>query len=339
MWLSVFRSTLEMMLRATSLTIALALLIPVSAFAIPELVPVGAPGAPGFPGPLNPTSSIPYAFEIGRFEVTNEEYAEFLSAVAADDPNELWFDRMQSNALGGIERSGLAGDWQYTVKPGMDEMPVNYVSLWDAMRFANWLHNGKPAGPQSALTTEDGAYTMTAAGIANNTIVRNAEALFVIPTRDEWVKAGYYDDSTSTYWPSPANSSSVMTYAVPANDTGNSGNCSSSQSVLYDTGSYALSVSPWGSFDQGGNVAEWTETIASNTLFRHHLGSSFAGGCNGTEPRSAPTFSPAQQISNLGFRIAALTPTSVPALAPAPLVVAIVLLASVGAALAGPRIR
>ena len=29
--------------------------------------------------------------------------------------------------------------------------PVNYVNFWDAARFANWLHNGQPVGPQRFL--------------------------------------------------------------------------------------------------------------------------------------------------------------------------------------------
>ncbi len=44
-------------------------------------------------------------------------------------------------------------------------MPVNFVSFWDGLRFANWLHNGQPTGAQGNSTTEDGAYTLTAGGI------------------------------------------------------------------------------------------------------------------------------------------------------------------------------
>ena len=44
----------------------------------------------------------------------------------------------------------MAADWA--------DRPVNYVSFWDAARFANWLHNGQPTGAQGAGTTEDGAY-------------------------------------------------------------------------------------------------------------------------------------------------------------------------------------
>jgi hypothetical protein len=37
---------------------------------------------------------------------------------------------------------------------------VNHVSWYDAVRFANWLHNGQPTGAQDNTTTEGGAYTL-----------------------------------------------------------------------------------------------------------------------------------------------------------------------------------
>jgi len=48
---------------------------------------------------------------------------------------------------------------------------VNFVSFYDSLRFANWLSNGQGSGD-----TETGAYTITAIGVANNSITRNAGA-------------------------------------------------------------------------------------------------------------------------------------------------------------------
>ena len=66
------------------------------------------------------------------------------------------------------------------------------MSFWDACRFANWLQNGQPKGMQGAGTTETGAYTLTAAGINNNTVVRNANWKWAVPSEDEWYKAAFY---------------------------------------------------------------------------------------------------------------------------------------------------
>ena len=70
---------------------------------------------------------------------------------------------MGSDARGGITQSGVSGSFTYAVKPNMGDKPVNFVSFNDAMRFANWLHNGQPTGIQNAASTETGAYTITGA--------------------------------------------------------------------------------------------------------------------------------------------------------------------------------
>ncbi len=61
-----------------------------------------------------------------------------------------------------------------------------FVDFYDSLRFANWLHNGQPTGAQDNSTTEDGAYTITAEGIAANSITRNARATIFLTSEDEW---------------------------------------------------------------------------------------------------------------------------------------------------------
>ena len=51
----------------------------------------------------------------------------------------------------------------------MDNKPVNNVSLYDTLRFANWLNNGQGAGD-----TETGAYTLAGGNPVG--VVRNAGA-------------------------------------------------------------------------------------------------------------------------------------------------------------------
>ncbi len=58
-------------------------------------------------------------------------------------------------------------------------MPVNFVDFYDSLRFANWLHNGQPTGAQNNTTTEGGSYTITAAGIATNSIARKQRFPYV----------------------------------------------------------------------------------------------------------------------------------------------------------------
>jgi len=102
-------------------------------------------------------------YRISEFEITNAQYAEFLNAVAASDPNDLYNTSMGAGAPAPILRDPFNGrePFSYIVGAGLENLPVNFVSFLDAARFANWLHNGQPTGAQDDTTTEDGAYTLT----------------------------------------------------------------------------------------------------------------------------------------------------------------------------------
>jgi formylglycine-generating enzyme required for sulfatase activity len=246
-----------------------ALLVALPAHAVTiEWVTVGDPGNPAdtevmtYDGTTG-YGSVAYEYLISKYEVTNAQYAEFLNAVAATDIYALYNERMDPGAypyaLGGITRGGSSGSYTYSAIAGRENMPVNYVSFYDALRFANWLQNGQPTGAQDTSTTEDGAYTITAGGIAANSITRNSGATIVLPSEDEWYKAAYFD--RTSYFDYPAGADAEPGCVLPSGDTGNSGNCGWAVSDLTDVGSYTGSTSPYGTFDQGGNVWEWTETI------------------------------------------------------------------------------
>jgi len=297
-----------------SLVLTLLFLAPAASAVAIEWLPVGDPGHANYP--LTDYGGVAYSFEIAWLEVSNAEYAGFLSAVAEQsDPNDLWNANMGTNALGGIEREGLPGSYVYTLRPDMANKPVNYVSFWDAVRFVNWLHNDTPIGIQDSTTTEDGAYTLTAQTIADNSVTRNPDARFGVPTRNEWIKAAYYDGNTQSYYLSPAQSQSVMNFGAPGDDDGNTCNCHRGIGVLEDGGSYALSVSPWGTYDQGGNVEEWIDFIIATD--REWLGSSYGGGeAFATVTAVTRRVNPGQEIINLGFRVVKLGSMPVPLLGP-----------------------
>ena len=81
---------------------------------------------------------MPYLYEIGRYEITNAQYAEFLNAVAQmGDPSGLWNPGMEGAPEGGIHRFGSGGaadPYVYETVFLMDNKPVNYVSWEDAVR-------------------------------------------------------------------------------------------------------------------------------------------------------------------------------------------------------------
>jgi sulfatase modifying factor 1 len=157
--------------------------------------------------------AVSYLYNIGKYEVTAGQYCAFLNAVAKTDTYGLYNVWMsQLNYYGcGISRSGSDGSYKYTVDSSCVNRPVNYVTFWDACRFANWLHNGQPTGNQDLTTTEDGAYYLNGfTGYDSGQIKRKPGAKWALPTENEWYKAAYYKAGgiNAGYWLYPTRSDS-----------------------------------------------------------------------------------------------------------------------------------
>ncbi len=228
--------------------------------------------------------SLDRLYRIGTFEVTNTEYVDFLNAVAVNDPHGLYDEVMTTSLRGGIERLGAPGSFSYFVKPNFGNKPANGFSWTDAARYCNWLHNGRPSGWQGPTTTEDGAYDLSR---PLDRIRRQPGARWFLPTQDEWYKAAYYDPfhpaaddgGTPDYWRYPTRADTMPEPAL-ADEFGDvinpgpnvaaygrhadwNGTC---EPPHQDTCGNLVTVGgagsegPWGTFDMGGNIYEWTET-------------------------------------------------------------------------------
>jgi sulfatase modifying factor 1 len=134
--------------------------------------------------------AVDYVYRIGKYEVINDQYPEFLNAVARADPHDLYHPNMDvaNDVHGGIQRNSGEAGFTYFAQPGRENKPVTYIDFLDTVRFANWLHNDQPSGPQTASTTEDGAYTIVPSATE---IIRNPTAKFFLPSDAEWYKAAY----------------------------------------------------------------------------------------------------------------------------------------------------
>ncbi len=164
--------------------------------------------------------AVPYEYSIGKFEVTLSQYAAFLNAVAATDTHAVYNASMATNLnIAGIAQNGASPNFTYSVI-GTGTRPVTFVSWFDAARFCNWLHNGRPSGAQDATTTENGAYPLNGATTGGLTITRNPGAKFWIPSEDELYKAAYHQPAgqggdADNYWLYPTRSN-----AEPGNTIG-----------------------------------------------------------------------------------------------------------------------
>jgi formylglycine-generating enzyme required for sulfatase activity len=226
-----------------------------------------AGNAPDFNG----KGAVACNFRIGKYEVNNNQYAAFLNAAAADDPHSLYSTNMSFNDHGGIERSGAPGEYTYAVKPGLGHQPVVWVDFYDALRFCNWLHNGQPTGPQDTTTTEDGAYSLTPEALFAQNVVRNPGARFWLPSDDEWYKAAYHqpaeaDGDPGNYWLFPTRSNDAPISEPPPGGVNSANACCETGRMATDVGAYTKARSFYGTFDQAGNVQEWTEWTSDFVL-------------------------------------------------------------------------
>jgi hypothetical protein len=240
-------------------------------------------------GTPNALGDVGYRYGIGKTEVTNPEYIQFLNAVAADDIHGLYHGRMTSNPHGGIIRNGVSGTYTYSLKSAaFANKPATHIRFYQAVRFANWMQNGQPSGAQGPGTTETGTYDIAGTGdIINNLIQRSAGAVWALPNPDEYAKAGFYSpgaggSSGADYYDYATSSNTAPgTVEVDANgDVTNSAtanianlfcgvsgpcnwNTTTTGNVTNVGGPGVLSESPYGLANAQSNVSEWIESIST----------------------------------------------------------------------------
>lgn len=331
---------------------------PVSAAVNIDYVAVGNPGNAA--DPMTGFGAVPYSYRISKYEVTNSQYVEFLNAVDPGGTNErgLYHSEMSLNPNGGINFNAASPSGsKYTVKVGGADndadgipnafdlspnnpftfesldptmtfsyahKPVAFVNWFDAVRMANWLHNGQGTG-----STETGAYTLT----GNTSIAggRSANATVFIPTENEWYKAAYHQPATTggdsdDYWLYPTTTNDEPISRRPPGGTNsanfyrrdddttngiNNGYAVSSLAILNsltnyltDVGIYA-SPSAYNTFDQGGNVDEWTETLIFD-FWRVSRGGPWKESSDRLRADFQTARHPLSESSERGFRLASI---------------------------------
>jgi len=294
-----------------------------SALVTIDSVPVGNAGNAN--DPTTGFGAVGYNYGIGKYEVTLNQYTEFLNAVGSTDTYELYHSQMGLNPnIMGIARSGASGSYSYSVI-GSGNRPVTYVSWYDSARFVNWLHNGQPVGLQAAGTTETGAYTLT-----GNTglIARNAGWTYGLPSENEWYKAAYHQPASlggdvDNYWLYPTANNAIPNSRNGSLSDLNSGNFYRDDSLvngfnggyavnnstafptgnaLTDAGGFSLAGSFYGTFDQGGSEWEWNDAVIGSSS-RGLRGGSWVDNESSLRASSRGYFVPAYESNFFGFRV------------------------------------
>lgn len=248
------------------------------------------------------------SFNIGKYKVTAKQYEIFLNSVAVNDDHYELFDiRMETDpAVACIKRSlDAQGKAHYTAIKGREDFPITYVDLFCCLRFCNWLNHGSPSGEEDSEITETGAYTIHN-DVDQEWVEVIPESRFFLPMEDQWYKAAYYHHDTGKiitydpdtpissvqdqgpflYWNYPtqtlsepwnglgSTTSEAANYFRPSNwNWWYSSSTTGGEPCLTSVETFKNSPGPYGTFDMGGDVHEWTFSLHDND------GSSMPSAC------------------------------------------------------------
>jgi formylglycine-generating enzyme required for sulfatase activity len=268
--------------------------------------------------------AVSYEYRVGKYEVTIQQYTDFLNAVAATDTYSLYNTRMASDLnIAGISRAGTSGSYTYSVinnGGNSANRPITYVSWFDAARFANWMQNGQGSG-----STETGAYTLVGGQTSGTAPSKNPGAQFYIPTENEWYKAAYFSPLLNSgsggyyYFATLSNTTPGNTIGSGANQANywlagvysvtQSSDYDSNQNYITDVGAFSSSASYYGTFDQTGNVPEWNDLTGAAGTDRGWRGGDWGSNQGAIDSYMRRLEDPSFG-NGLGFRLA--SPVAVP---------------------------
>ena len=280
---------------------------------------------PGNSADANGLGKVDTNFLIAKFDTTAEQYCAFLNAVETTGAHGFYHPEMSSDpAIKCITRS-LAEDGLHFVYSIIDDrgtLPITYASWIDAVCFCNWLHHDSPTG--DAVTDEvlyDGAYRFSKNG-EQQVIELMPDARYFLPTKNQWHKAAFYRSNLNRYWDYPTRALSPLS---PGNTLGSSanqanfyytsyfwGNSHSTKGPLYITpvGSFSGSPGPFGTYDMGANVKNWSSDFNED-------GNALAEGGSWKTTyemlrNDAPEtpLDPTMGYDDVGFRVAAAAPVT-----------------------------
>lgn len=188
-----------------------------------------------------------------------------------------------------FQRAAGAGNgdenyWNIGSKTVGPNAPATCVSVYEAMKYCNWLTSGNITN--GAYKFSGGAYQSTDRASAITTY----RTVYALPTEDEWYKAAYFKPDASGYSLYANGTSNAPVAGIDANY---------SRSSTWAGGSGTKEQN--GTYDMMGNVWEWMETATG--VMR---GGSINDNAGDLRSSLRYNYSPASQYGNIGFRTVAI---------------------------------
>jgi len=265
-----------------------------------EFVAIGNPGnTADSSGAPRPAGSVAYTYNLGKYEVSRDMVSK-------------------ANTAGGL---GITmADMSTYVGGNFASRAATGISWNEAARFVNYLNTSKGYQAAYNFTTSGSNDNITLWGAgqySGSNRFRHKDAVFVLPSLDEWYKGAYgsaggtwYDFATGS---NSRNSGPVYTDPTSVANGTAAGSAVYSRALLQGPADVTLAggLSPFGTMGQGGNVWEWSETAYDRVNdsageAREFRGGSWTSSWEEMESLSRTPFnnSPTVQATDFGFRVA-----------------------------------
>jgi len=216
---------------------------------------------------------VAYEYKISDHEVT---IAEFAASGAGSGNEKYWDDPGEGTSVG----SGG---------------PAVNVSLYEAMRYCNYLTTGTPNS--GYYSTSDGGATYQANALSHYAYAAAHGTTYFVPTEDEWYKAAYYDASGANGYSLYADGTSDINNP-PTEGGGETGwNYNSVNLPNYTRGTALGTTEQNGTVNMMGNVWEWMEDSAGV-----NRGGGYSFGESGLRSSTRGTGNPLNENPATGFR-------------------------------------
>jgi formylglycine-generating enzyme required for sulfatase activity len=219
-----------------------------------DFVTIGNPGnVADTTGSPNPAGRVDYVYNIGKYEVSRD----MINKANAAGSLGITLADMSSYGGNGANR------------------PATGISWNEAARFVNYLNTSKGYQEAYNFTTSGANANITLWGegeYSGSNQYRHKDAIYVLPSMDEWYKAAY--GSPGGTWYDYATGSNSAPQAVASGTSGAVYNGQLAPADITNAGG----LSAWGTMAQNGNVFEWNENAYDGSNNREWEGRELRGG-------------------------------------------------------------